>query len=262
MLPSFPMRSPIEYQTVQRASARSRSPSRGHRCGAFGGAGLVSVDQLVAALLDSSQISAGIDVVDAVVQECGPVVGHNRVQVLNQLIEFVGHDERAGVAAFGQEDLFKIVERLFVVGHLADQGVGVEPKQLAFLVIILPAPPIRPGGIAAAQDAGGDGGVLSGTPLAAGLVIEVGGRLREPVAILRLRLQAGARSQHIAEILRHAFVDPQQRSLLRSVQIRLIKAIGAAILAVPGVRKLVRKQIGFAQLVGIVGKSLFADAVV
>ncbi len=95
-------------------------------------------------------------------QEGGPVVGQHLVEVGDQLVEGVGDDQRAGVAAFAEEDLEEIGERFLVVGLLADEGVGVEPDQLAFLVVVLSATPVGPGGIAAAQDAGGDGGVFGG----------------------------------------------------------------------------------------------------
>ena len=79
----------------------------------------------------------------------------------------VGDDQRAGVAAFAEKDVEEIGERFLIVRLLADEGVGVEPEQLAFLVVVLSASPVGPRGIAAAQDAGGDGGVFGGPPVAA-----------------------------------------------------------------------------------------------
>ena len=129
----------------------------------------------------------GVDVVDAVVDEGGPVVLDDLVEVGDELVAVVGDDERAGVAAFGEEDVEEVGEGFLVVGELADEGVGVEPEELALLVVVLAALPVGPGGVAAAEDAGGDGGVFGGAPLAAGLVVEVGGGDGEHVAVLRLR---------------------------------------------------------------------------
>ena len=162
---------PREYQT-------SMPPRRGPGCGgdgALGGVGLVGVDELVAALLDACEVGAGVDGVDAVVDEGGPVVVDDLVEVGDELVAVVGDDERAGVAALGEEDVEEVGEGLFVVGELADEGVGVEPEEFALLVVVLAATPVGPGGVAAAEDAGGDGGVFGAAPLAAGLVVEVGG---------------------------------------------------------------------------------------
>jgi hypothetical protein len=116
----------------------------------------------------------GVDEVDAVVEEGGPVVGTTWLRsAMSSAV--VGDDERAGVAALAEEDVEEVGEGLLVVGELADERVGVEPEQFAFLVVVLAALPVGPGGAAAAQDAGGDGGVFGGTPLAAGLVVELGG---------------------------------------------------------------------------------------
>ncbi len=154
-------------------SAAATAAGGGH--GAFGGAGLVGVDELVAAALDACEVGVRVDGVDAVVDEGGPVVLDDLVEVGDELVAVVGDDERAGVAALGEEDVEEVGEGLLVVGELADEGVGVEPEEFALLVVVLTALPVGPGGVAAAKDAGGDGGVFGGAPLAAGLVVEVGG---------------------------------------------------------------------------------------
>ena len=128
--------------------------------GAVGFGGLVGVDELVAAALDAGEVGVGGGGVDAVVDEGGPVVFDDLVEVGDELVAVVGDDERAGVAALGEEDVEEVGEGLLVVGELADEGVGVEPEELAFLVVVLAALPVGPGGVAAAEDAGGDGGVF------------------------------------------------------------------------------------------------------
>ena len=39
----------------------------------------------------------------------------------------------------------------------------------------------------------------------------------EHVAVLRLGLEAGAGGEHVAQVLGHAFVDPEQRALLHGL---------------------------------------------
>ena len=151
---------------------------------------------------------------------------------------------------------WKSVEGLLVVGHLADEGVGVEPEELALLVVVLAALPVGPGGVAAAEDAGGDGGVFGGAPLAAGLVVELGGGEGEHVAVLRLGLEAGAGGEDVAQVLGHAFVDPEQRALLHLGEVGLVEVEGAAVLAVPGVGELVGEEVGLGELVGWRRRSL------
>ena len=204
----------------------------------------------------------GVDGVDAVVHEGGPVVLDDLVEVGDELVAVVGDDEWAGVAAFGEEDVEEVGEGLFVVGELADGGVGVEPEEFALLVVVLAALPVGPGGVAAAEDAGGDGGVFGGAPLAAGLVVEVGGGGGEDVAVLLLRFEAGAGGEDVAEVLGHAFVDPEERALLHLGEVGLVEVEGAAVLAVPGVGELVGEEVGFGELVGVVGEAFFAYAVV
>jgi hypothetical protein len=106
--------------------------------------GLVGVDELVAALFDAGEVGVGVDVVDAVVEELRPIVGNDLVEVGDELRALVRNDEWAGVAALCQEDGFEVVEGLPVVRELADEGVGVEPEELALLVVILAALPVRP----------------------------------------------------------------------------------------------------------------------
>ena len=184
------------------------------------------------------------------------------VEVGDELVAVVGDDERAGVAAFGEEDVEEVGEGFFIVGELADGGVGVEPEEFALLVVVLAALPVGPCGVAAAEDAGGYGGVFGGAPLAAGLVVQICGGGGEHVAVLLLRLEAGAGGEDVAEVLGHALVDPEERALLHLGEVVLVEIEGAAVFAVPGVSELVGEEVGFGQLVGWIGEALFAYAVV
>ena len=85
-----------------------------------------------------------IDLVDAVVQESRPVVRHNGIQVLHQFVEIVRDNQWSGVSALAQKDLLKVIQRFLVLRQLADQRIGIEPQQLALLVVVLSAPPVHP----------------------------------------------------------------------------------------------------------------------
>ena len=209
---------------------------------------MVLVDDLVAAAGDAVEVGVGVDEVDAVVDEAGPVVLDDVVEVGDELVAVVGDDERAGVAALAEEDVEEVGEGFLVVGELADLGVGVEPEELAFLVVVLAATPVGPGGTVGAEDAGGDGGVFGGTPVAAGLVVELRGGDGEDVAVGGLGLEAGARGEDVAEVLRHALIDPEQRALLHLGEVVLVEVVGAAVLAVPGVGELVGEEVGVGEL--------------
>ncbi len=75
-------------------------------------------------------------------------------------------------------------------------------------------------------------------------------------------LEAGAGGEDVAEVLGHAFVDPEERALLHLGEVGLVEVVGAAVLAVPGVGELVGEEVGFGELVGVVGEAFFAYAVV
>ncbi len=164
------------------------------------------VDDLVATAGDAVEVGVRVDEVDAVVDEARPVEFNDGVEIGDQLLAVVRDDERAGVAALAEEDVEEVGEGFLVVGELADLGVGIEPEELAFLVVVLTPTPVGPGGTVGAEDAGGDGGVFGGTPLAAGLVIQIGGVEGEDVAVGGLGLEVGARGKDVAEILPSALL--------------------------------------------------------
>src|SRR3979411_1848935 len=121
--------------------------------------------------------------------------------------------------------------------ELADRGVGIEPQQLSFRVVVLTATPVAIVRRVAAQDLRRDGGVFEVAPRAAGLLIEIRSRERQRFLVLLRRQQTAARRQYAAPILRHALVDPQQVTALRRGVIRRRQTEGAAILSIPRVRE-------------------------
>src|SRR6185437_16061403 len=98
-----------------------------------------------AALFDAFEIYVRGERGNAVVEERGPVVGDDLIEIADELIEVIRNDERAGVATFAEEDVLEVIERFFVVGELADGGVDVEPEEFALLVVVLAATPVGPG---------------------------------------------------------------------------------------------------------------------
>ncbi len=79
---------------------------------------------------------------------------------------------------------------------------------------------------------------------------------------MRLGLEAGAGGEDVAEVLRHAFVDPEELSVLGLVEVGLIEAGGTAIFSVPGVSELVGEEIGVGELALGAGIGALGDAVV
>src|ERR1700733_1876525 len=174
-----------------------------------------------------------INFIDAVVEKGGPVVRYDFIQVADQLVKSVSDNERSGVATLAQKNPLEVIEGLLIVGHLADESIGIEPEEFAFIVVVLPTLPVGPRRIAIPENAGGNRSIFSGTPFTAGCVVETRGRPSQDVTVLQLRPESGARGEDVAEILRHAFVNPEQGALLRCGEIPLVQANRAAILAVP-----------------------------
>ncbi len=73
---------------------------------------------------------------------------------------------------------------------------------------------------------------------------------------------AAAGGEHVAEVLGQALVDPEQVALHGLLVVGRGQASGTAVLAVPGVGELVRKQEAVGDEGVVVGEGLFGDAVV
>ena len=80
---------PSEYQTLSAGVP-------GRRADFAVGRGLVGVDELPSALLDAFEVGVGLDLVDALAEECGPVVRDHLVEVADELVEVVRNDFRLG----------------------------------------------------------------------------------------------------------------------------------------------------------------------
>ena len=109
---------------------------------------------------------------------------------------------------------------------------------------------------------GGVGGVLQVAPGAAGSVIKSGGGHGKVFARLVGSEQPAAGGQHGAEIIREAFVNPQQIVLHGLLIVRSGEIGGAAVFSVPRMHVLVRKQAGFHFASGFIDQSALVDPAV
>ena len=152
--------------------------------------------------------------------------------------------------------------RLRAFGLLADDDVDPEPVQRVFVVEIGAAAPRLPGARRKIKLRSGVGGVLQVAPFAAGKVIEGGGGEGEVVAILIGGEQAAAGGEHEAEIIRQAFVDPEEIVLHGLLVVGRGQVGGTAEFSVPRVDVFVGKEAGGKFASGVVDHAALVDAAV
>ena len=100
--------------------------------------------------------------IEALGEESAPVVRRDGIEVGHDLVKIVGHHLGRSVAADGQKLYAKIVQRFLPVGQLADGSIRIQPEQLAFLIVVLAAPPVGPVGVVSTKNLGGNGRVFEG----------------------------------------------------------------------------------------------------
>src|SRR2546427_6104585 len=124
-----------------------------------------------------------------------------------------------------------------------DNRIGFEPNQQAFIVEVGAAPPRSPSlPTRPVENLRGHSCVLQRPPGAPGPVVQVGSRPGKLFALRMRRAQAAAGSEHVTQILRQPFIDPEQIAAHGLLIIGCSQAGRAAILSVPGMDKLVRKE--------------------
>ncbi|MNX97060.1 hypothetical protein D3C86_1294090 [compost metagenome] len=229
----------------------------------LGGGQAVGVGQAVAAARQAVERGLGVGAigVQAGAQEAGPVVGMDGVKGRDHVLEGVAARGPGAVVA-AEEALGEVVQRLPAVRGLADQGVGVQPDQQAFAVVVAGAAHPRGIGIAgpvAEQVVVVD--VLQRTPFAARLVVVEGGVLGQADQDVVLGGQTRAGGQDVAPVFRLALIDPQKGVLGRDIVVGGQLVGGALALAVPGVDELVRQQADGAQVLAPVGEEVGRDRV-
>jgi hypothetical protein len=84
------------------------------------------------------------DGVEALAQKRRPVIGLDRIQRFDDVLKGVGDDAEAAVID-AEESAGKIIQRSGTFGMFAYPGVGIEPDQRGFVVVILEALPVLPG---------------------------------------------------------------------------------------------------------------------
>src|ERR1700733_9003556 len=152
---------------------------------------------------------------EPLVEKGAPVVRGDVIQIGYDLVEIVGQHLRRSVAADGEKLYTKVVQRFLVAGQLANGGIGIQPYQLAFLIVVLAAPPIAPVRVVPTENLTGDGRVFEVAPRTTRLNIKPGGAPGERFAVDFGRPKSRACREHVSPVLRHALVDPEQIALLR-----------------------------------------------
>ena len=72
-----------------------------------------------------------------------PIVGSDLIQRVDHVIEGVGL-ELGAVVGSAVEEMAEVVDGLLAVGHVVNDGGGFKPHQIAFLVVVGGAAPVRP----------------------------------------------------------------------------------------------------------------------
>src|SRR5271170_911929 len=220
----------------------------------------VREDQLPAAIFNTAKRSAGAVGFQARGEKFAPVERSNRVQGRDHIVERVWHNFRRSTFA-SVERAAEIVERFLAAGLFADDGVGFEPDERAFVIVIDAAAPRRTFGRSAVQDLRGNGGVLQVAPGAAGAIVQRGGGGGERLPKQIERRDSGASGENQSVILRQALVNPEKIALHWRLVIGRGETNWAAIFAVPGMREFVRKQVGGFKG-GRIGEEIFFGAIV
>ena len=148
------------------------------------------------------------------------------------------------------------------VGLLPDDGVGFQPQQHPFIVIILRAAQLSPAWTECAEHVVGDGRVFKRPPPSAFGVHQAGDSAGQLGHIIVCRGQPTAHLQHFAQILRQTFINPKEGRALRGVEIGGDHRGGPAILPTPRMHELVGQQHGDpAPALLVVDQVAFAHAV-
>src|SRR5438270_14090606 len=80
---------------------------------------------------------------DTLLQQSGPIVRCNHIQLANQVVERVSdHFRRTAFPAMKAPA--EIVKRTPAAALLANDGVNLQPDEVAFGVVVEPAPPVLP----------------------------------------------------------------------------------------------------------------------
>ena len=211
---------------------------------------------------------SGVEGLQAFGEERLPVVGVDFVEGGEDIVGGVGIDgwlraaEGGAAGAFAVEGAAEVVERFLAFGLLADERVGVEPDEFAFVVEVDAAAAVAPLVAGLVELRGHVGGVLKWSPGAAATDGEAGGDEGEVFAVIFRRPEAGAGGHHAAVVFGQAFVDPEQVVLHGLLVVGRKQVSGATMLAVPGVEVFVSEEAGEVSEDVVVDQCPFVSAVV
>src|SRR5208337_4853356 len=141
------------------------------------------------------------------------------VEGANQFLEGVGF-QLGAIVRTAVKETAEIFEGFLAVALVMNEGVNLEPQQLAFGVIVGAAPPIGPTAPAEGKAGHCVGGVLERPPSpsrAARTHVRRGAG--KTFAVLLRGPQSTAGGQEIAEEVGESLVDPQQIGLHRRLEI-------------------------------------------
>ncbi len=177
----------------------------------------LAIDQPVSPALQSLQRRPEPPAFEALGEEARPVVGGDGLEGGHDVLELIGGGFEAAVLP-AEEGPGEVVQRAAVAGALADQGVDLQPQQLALGIVVLAALPAGPGQGLAAGDDRVAGGVAQGPPASPGAVVVDRRRPGQGVEGLLARPEPGPRGQHFPPVLGLSLVDPHEAVADRALE--------------------------------------------
>src|SRR5215472_3135778 len=200
--------------------------------GIHSGIFLVGVNQLPAAILDSTQRSMRRLGIQPLAKKSGPVIRSDLIEGFHYIFELIGYN-RGRAALASEKQPAEIIQRFLAAGLAANRGIHVQPDEEAFRIVIGGAAPIGPFGLRSKKTLDGGCSVLKRTPGASGAMVEHRSGVGSVFTPLLWRAQACSASEDVSQIIGETFVDPQQIAFHRLLIVGRCQSRGTAIFAVP-----------------------------
>src|SRR5215813_10210866 len=193
---------------------------------------LLGVNQLPAAVIDSTQRSMRRLGIQALAKESRPVIRSDLTEGLHYIVELVGdHGWRAALAS--EKQPAKIIHRFLAIGLASNRGIHIQPDEKAFRIVIGGPAPVGPFRLCSKETLDGSSGVLERTPGTPGAMVEHGSGVGSVFTPFFRRAQAGSRSQDISEIIGQAFIDTKQVAFHRLLVVGSGQSCRTAIFSIP-----------------------------
>src|SRR5215470_9940098 len=200
--------------------------------GIHSGIFLVGVNQLPAAILDSTQRSMRRLGIQTFAKKSCPVILRYLSEGLYHIVELIGYNRRRAALA-SEKQPAEIIQRFLAVGLATDRGIHVQPDEKAFRIVVGGAAPGGPFRLRSKENLNGSGGVLKRSPDASGAMVEHRSGVGSVFTPLLGRAQAGSGREDVSQIIGETFVDPQQIAFHWLLVVGRCQSRGAAIFAVP-----------------------------